>query len=154
MKTHEIKSTKGGTFTIELPSNFKKVKLPMFNEWVTALESGKYRQGTGSLCASANNQLKYCCLGVLCKVQGRLQKGNILYGDSVFGSTGVLDSSNPLSKILKSQGNFPEGVEVHKAVSTELGTQTRHASTFVGCNDTLLLSFKDIAKILKTIFKA
>lgn len=154
MKTHEIKSTKGGTFTIELPSNFKKVKLPMFNKWVDALEGGKYRQGTGLLCAAANKQLNYCCLGVLSKVQGRLQKGNILYTDGVFGTTGVLDSSNPLSKILKSQGNFPKGVEVHKVMSTALGMQTRHASTFVGCNDTLLLSFKDIAKIIKTIYKA
>lgn len=43
--------------------------------WCDALESGKYKQGTGKLC---DKHKKYCCLGVLCEVYqenvGRLNK--------------------------------------------------------------------------------
>jgi len=35
-------------------------------EWVEALRSGKYEQGTGTLCKQADDDVKYCCLGVLC----------------------------------------------------------------------------------------
>lgn len=34
--------------------------------WVAALRSGEYKQGTGAMCAYDN----YCCLGVLCEVVG------------------------------------------------------------------------------------
>ena len=34
--------------------------------WLKALRSGKYRQGTGSLCyVNEDEQVCYCCLGVL-----------------------------------------------------------------------------------------
>ena len=36
-------------------------------KWVTALRSGKYSQGKGALLRDG----LYCCLGVLCEVQGR-----------------------------------------------------------------------------------
>lgn len=39
----------------------------MKQQWITALRSGEYEQGTGFL-RTINN--KYCCLGVLCDVAG------------------------------------------------------------------------------------
>lgn len=37
--------------------------------WLKALESGKYKQATHSLCAvNVSNKLSYCCLGVACEV--------------------------------------------------------------------------------------
>ena len=48
-------------------------------EWVKALRSGKYEQGTGKLI----NQGAYCCLGVACEIQG-LPK---------YGGKGFLDPS-------------------------------------------------------------
>jgi hypothetical protein len=36
-------------------------------EWVRALRSGKYRQGTGALRSKDD---EYCCMGVLCEVLG------------------------------------------------------------------------------------
>jgi len=34
------------------------------NEWLEALESGKYKQGSDKLCKIDNNEKYYCCLGV------------------------------------------------------------------------------------------
>ena len=42
------------------------------NDWVAALRSGKYKQGTGQLkryLPQANENI-FCCLGVLCDVAG------------------------------------------------------------------------------------
>lgn len=39
----------------------------MIAEWIEALRSGKYKQGTGRL---RSNDDCYCCLGVLCEVAG------------------------------------------------------------------------------------
>lgn len=38
------------------------------NVWCKALESGKYKKGTGELCSmpkNENDEPKYCCLGIL-----------------------------------------------------------------------------------------
>ena len=47
------------------------------DEWATALESGKYRQGAGTL----KHEGKYCCLGVLGEMKGVLSSvgQNYLY---------------------------------------------------------------------------
>lgn len=45
-------------------------------KWIEALRSGKYKQGHGQLRDLDN---RYCCLGVLCDVQGR--KWRRQYGD-------------------------------------------------------------------------
>lgn len=36
--------------------------------WLEALRSGKFKQGNGALC----NEGGYCCLGVLCEIEGKL----------------------------------------------------------------------------------
>lgn len=38
------------------------------DKWVEALRSGKYKQGTGSLCEITHSGEHYCCLGVLCDI--------------------------------------------------------------------------------------
>jgi hypothetical protein len=35
-------------------------------QWVEALRSGKYQQGTEALCTRKDGQDQFCCLGVLC----------------------------------------------------------------------------------------
>jgi len=57
-------------YTLNLPKGYKKHPLPGRNEWTAALRSGKYRKGTGALRVGQ----KHCCLGVLCSIQGRLEK--------------------------------------------------------------------------------
>ena len=72
-------------------------------EWVKALRSGKYKKGTGRLAKeSANGEIEYCCLGVLCEVARELDFDLTLRrvgnpsGDfdiSYDGATGILPGS-------------------------------------------------------------
>lgn len=44
-------------------------------EWVAALRSGEWQQGTGRLCSlDADSTKRYCCLGVALALQGRLNE--------------------------------------------------------------------------------
>lgn len=151
MKTLTFKSTKGGKFNVNLPDNYKKVKLPFFKKWANALESGKFRQCTGTLREINNKRPTYCCLGVLSKIQGRLIKNeaeNYFEDGKDTGESGNLDCSNPVYLILKSDGTLPKGVNVTKT------DDAYESTTLVACNDDLSLSFKDIAKVIKTVYKA
>ena len=48
-----------------------KLKLgKLQKQWVKALESGKYKQGKNALAYKG----KYCCLGVLCEMLGKLSE--------------------------------------------------------------------------------
>lgn len=38
------------------------------DEWVAALRSGDYKQGTGALRTTEDDGDQYCCLGVLCEL--------------------------------------------------------------------------------------
>lgn len=38
----------------------------VIKKWVTALRSGKYKQGRGTLAQQIGSNTHYCCLGVLC----------------------------------------------------------------------------------------
>ncbi len=46
----------------------KEFRLPkeFVEDWITALRSGKYKQGQGELYSEG----KYCCLGVACSISG------------------------------------------------------------------------------------
>ncbi len=39
--------------------------------WVAALRSGDYKQTTGQLNKTVLDEQRFCCLGVLCDIQGR-----------------------------------------------------------------------------------
>ena len=40
-------------------------------KWVEALRSGKYKQGFSRLKYNNGEDVRYCCLGVLCEISGR-----------------------------------------------------------------------------------
>jgi hypothetical protein len=122
-------------YTITFPEGYEKKELPYFNEWVKALESGEYTQGASAL--QTGN--RYCCLGVLSKIQGRL------VNECDDGYRLMLAKNNPCRLQLGQMGNFPEGVTV---------TIPRHSpfNTLVHCNDNDL-SFNQIAEIIKQIWK-
>ena len=67
-------------------------------KWLKALESGRYKQGTGCLCDSRGN---HCCLGVAARSmrQRFIREGSVY---SVNGGTNVLTNYTPLG--LKSGG--------------------------------------------------
>ena len=50
------------------------MKKSIADKWVEALRSGKYKQGEGFLHSESNNT--YCCLGVLCEIEGIPFNGN------------------------------------------------------------------------------
>lgn len=169
-KTKEIvfKSTKGKNINVwvSLPSDYKKIKLPGLTAWVTALNSGNYRQNNSALCEKlSTGKLGYCCLGVLSKTQGRLisfgshtnKKGDGTYEDNA--DEYHLSRNNPVFDILGCHGELPKNVFVNTYNKTELeidGTPEFHcddAESLVALNDDLKLSFKDIAKVLKLLYK-
>lgn len=137
MKKIKFKSTKNNSLVeITIGTGYKKTKLPFFEKWTEALESGKFRQTRGRMRASGNKCVKYCCLGVLSKIQGRLS-------DKV--DVGTLDLDNPCTGVLKCEGQFPPEVSVW--------VYGQSVSDLVALNDDFDLSFKDISKVIKTIWK-
>lgn len=46
-----------------------KLNKELMTRWIEALESGRYRQGREALKVKDNNRTKYCCLGVLQKIE-------------------------------------------------------------------------------------
>lgn len=122
-----------------LPEGYEPISLPFFNEWIEALESGKFEQGRGRLFSGTH----YCCLGVLSKVQCRLtEKGR----DTDVGHDMILHSDNPCFNALGNSGSFPEGVYVERHPSGPKGF------ALVYMNDTGY-SFHEIAEAIKKIWK-
>lgn len=137
------------TFAVNLPEGYERVELPYFDEWVQALESGTYIQGKGSLVSPGTDKIPYwyCCLGVLSKIQGRLIKlpsSCLHYDADNMSNTGVLSLQNPCAGVLACDGGFPAAVTV-----TFL---EREYKNLMDLND-LGMSFKDIATVIKTIWK-
>lgn len=58
------------------------MKKAMKDAWLAALRSGKYRQGSGNLRKydSKAKKSKFCCLGVLCEVNGVAYQDYDVYG--------------------------------------------------------------------------
>ena len=105
------------------------------NKWINALMSGKFRQTQGTLREKGNKCVKYCCLGVLTK----------LYADET--GRDFLDVAQeydmlPVEVIIWAGLN--ERDPVVKNEKTE-----KERTTCSALNDIELLSFKEIAKIIK-----
>jgi len=126
------------SYTLTKPEGYQKVKLPGLTAWVKALRSGEYEQGYTYLCQKD----KYCCLGVLSKVQGRLVGGK----DGGFGNGAGLSRSNPNYSILETCGQLPMWCKVHKQ-----GQEPQCLLAYV--NDTLHLTFPEIADILEELYE-
>lgn len=126
-------------YTLHTPEGFQKVALPMSDKWLAALRSGEYQQGKEALCEDG----KYCCLGVLSKLQGRLTDGG--YDADPLYCSG-LSVDNPLRQIICEYGEMPrkcsvsiEGVELPKTILS-------------ACNDNGL-TFLEIADIIEALYE-
>lgn len=64
--------------------------------WVEALRSGKYEQGQGKLLHSG----KFCCLGVLCDIQGVPREEITKYAISPFDEESGLRAFAPIRGLL------------------------------------------------------
>lgn len=64
------------------------MKQEIAEQWVAALRSGQYRQGTGRLC-NMNNE--FCVLGVLCDLHSKANGGAVqIDSGGYMGATGYL----------------------------------------------------------------
>lgn len=100
--------------------------------WITALESGKYKQGHGTL-HSADG---FCCLGVVCDI---LTKSGEL-SRSVYNSTRYMYKTK-LAEFLRTSLNL----RILDALHMDLFQQ----SACINMNDALAFDFEMIAKELR-----
>lgn len=141
MKTIRLENKNGIIFNLNIPDHYEKISLPYFKEWVEALDSGEYAQGSGVLCMIGNSIKSYCCLGVLSKVQGRLTEDM----DGENGNNVYLSEDNPNYPFLRYYGVFPNGIEV-------IFHDRMIIKNLVELNDNNL-PFSEISKVIKEIWK-
>jgi len=121
------------------------------------LEGGKYRQCKEEAFALLKNKsLTRCCLAVLSTVQNRFSKSKPKYNECVEHSygdgenyiqfDGGLSPDNPCYAQLDSTGIFPEKISVCRP-------SFGYARCLVDCNDVLQLTFKEIAQVIKIVWK-
>lgn len=89
-------------------------------KWLVALRSGDFKQSRGTLCDSLYNT--YCCLGVLCKINGLMERVGLA---NYFGD--------------KSTTNLPD------SYSYKIGISASQEKTLVEMNDKERKSFTEIA---------
>lgn len=113
------------------------------DQWADALESGEYKQGRGALTTVlADGTEEDCCLGVLCKLA--VKAGVIPEPEAVIGRTKAYGAT-------VETGLLPEEVQHwaetgHSTVTFIHEGMDRFAESL---NDTLELSFTDIAKLIR-----
>jgi hypothetical protein len=80
-------------------------------DWITALRSGDYEQGTGQLAfQQLDGAVKYCCLGVLCDLA---VKAGVLPEPTIqAGAFGWPDGLSPVTGLdILNQGTLPLAVQ-------------------------------------------
>lgn len=131
------------TYRINFPEGYQKPALPGRDLWLEALRSGTYKQGTDALLLNGC----YCCLGVLCDIQGRPRHGGPrqIGFDNDFD---VINTDNPSYESLASTGDFPESVEVFVTIEDN---EEETVTNLAACNDSNL-TFPQIADLIGQIW--
>ena len=120
--------------------------------WLDALRSGKYKQGTGTLCAKDwnINENRYCCLGVQQAVLGKVQEDNCL------PTLRWLKDHKIKVKIASNEGDVTRDGELTKGrnstvdivLNPPIKSGTNKYGTVGQLNDSNRFTFKQIANIL------
>ena len=116
----------------------KKIK----KKWVAALRSGKYRRGTGHLCAydKTSKKNKYCCLGVLCDIHAKATGNEFVKDSSRIRE--YLDESDFLPLEVQEWANL-------KANGGSLKKKVKGHTNLVSLNDSGDANFKEIADAIE-----
>lgn len=131
------------TYILHLPDNYVKPPLPGGLAWVAELRKPGLPQITGQLKRDDGE----CCLGVLCRLQGRITLGaEGSYIDSSGGSWYVLDQTNPAAKFIGLEGIFPLGVHV------SVGDIAKAPYTALANLNDFGLTFPQIADIIEAVW--
>jgi len=103
-------------------------------QWLTALESGRYKQTTGQLRADFNGKsYGYCCLGVLCNIHKDKEHK---WDSSTFLAPNLFyDSINPFDSATDEYFEMPpnsflDKVKVDTVLADELATMNDNGKTF------------------------
>lgn len=102
-------------------------------KWLTALESGEYKQTTGQLRAKERNSYGYCCLGVLCNLNK--DKENSWDGTLFISKNLNYDPSDIFSDKEHEHDTMPpdsflETVKVNTNLADDLATMNDSGKTF------------------------
>ena len=175
LDTKKVKSAtetlKEEDYIVVIPKNYKKVHIkgPILNKWLKALRSGKYQQTSEGVLRMGDSK-SYCCLGVLCKVQGVLSrlkdndadKSFYDMSESLDGSTstaqdaGALSQYNALFSVLGFQGSFScnsEGADVCVLYWPPGKDDFTIYRDLASLNDAGM-TFEQIAEVIDTVWKA
>lgn len=138
-------------YKLNIPAGYKRLPLPDKKKWTKALRSGKYKQAKEKLVDVDGSK---CCLGVLCDLQGRLDKfvTHDWFIDS-FDDVSIyeeeeLSKDNPLYEYLNGAGDFPQDITV--SMTNKTGKPVEKVC-LAWCNDNGL-TFKQIANIIDKIW--
>lgn len=129
-----------GDYILKIPKGYKRKRIGvMYSKWLRALRSGRYKKGKDHLAVRAKRKVKgacktetrYCCLGVLSKLQGRLHfikaeqtsPGTLYFSDCASPATSnsshsILHTNNTLGRKIGLGGEFrkltadPDGVSI------------------------------------------
>lgn len=75
------------------------MNIKLKNKWLRGLRSGEYTQGKGYLRNIKDNS--FCCLGVLCDIQGRRWHKMPITGAWAIGSGTQIDVGGPMNRKLR-----------------------------------------------------
>lgn len=117
-------------------SNYEETK-NIIEDWVNALESGRYKQGEDSLCrVNDDGSESYCCLGVLCEI-AELKK-EIRYDEYLNGTFVYYQNYRDTP---------PE------SLVNQLGLPSGEINYLIELNDNQKKSFQEIANYIKYLYK-
>lgn len=113
-------------------------------KWVEALESGKFKQGTGSLSrVRPGGHVSYCCLGVACE----LSKQEVLLNPRWEKERNDRVLTWGLEGCEKS-----ESEQMPLAIQDHYGLNPGEQEDMIEANDAFKLSFKEIAEQIRFAF--
>ena len=103
--------------TVKVPENYVKPPFPGGKVLCEELRKPETKQTQSQL----KDEQGECCLGVLCRLQGRLIKNDQDDWSDVRDNVYYLANDNPAHKIFGDRGWFPEGVSIEGYTSQAIG---------------------------------
>ena len=138
-----------------------KLNKKLAHKWVDALESGEYNQCQGQLCKynPVTDEDAFCCLGVLCVVEGfeaieQPINTTFMDADQKAKAKHTLMFADPKYKTDKAlnRGGRLEGFGV--PMFSKIGLTDSQSDTLVNMNDAGGKNFKQIAKQIRSYINA
>lgn len=119
----------------------RRTRREVYDLWIEALKSGKYKQGPGQLKKSINKRVTYCCLGVLCDLARK-------DGGPKWNGLPHREDSNTL----RIDYEYDRSLEkISPDIKHFMGFDTTEEKMLMEMNDFASYTFKDIAEEIKKL---